>query len=161
MTEEALSNQELAGELLAAGGPATLATLLPDGGPFASYVITAPAPDGAPLMLLSRLAEHTKNLERDPLASLLFVREAPAGAETMTALRLTVRGRCERSADPESRRLFIARHPDAARYADFADFSLFRFEVTAGHMVAGFGRIVSLMREELLHPQAGLVARKK
>ena len=150
MTEEAISNQELARNLLAHGGSAALATLTHDGGPFASYVMTAPAADGSPLMLLSRLAEHTKNLDRDPRASLLFVREPPAGEETMTALRLSLTGRCARDADPKSKRLFLERHPDAARYAGFADFSLFRFDIAAGHMVAGFGRIVALTPEELL-----------
>jgi len=48
------------------------------------------------------------------------------------------------------KRLFVAHHPDAARYAGFSDFSLFRFDIAAGHMVAGFGRIAALPREELL-----------
>src|SRR4051794_25630884 len=148
VSEETLSIQELARELLGEGGAATLATLASDGGPFASYVVTAPAEDGTPLMLLSRLAVHTKNLERDPRASLLFVREPPAGAESMTAVRLTLTGRCARDDDAKARARYVARHPDAERYAGFADFSLFRFEIAAGHLVAGFGRIVSLTREE-------------
>jgi putative heme iron utilization protein len=155
MTEETSSNQELARSLLAAGRSAALATLRPDGGPFASYVSTAPAADGSPLMLLSRLAEHTKNLDRDARASLLFVREPAPGAETMTAARLTLTGRCARDENPEARRLFLQHNPDAARYADFADFSLFRFDITAGHLVAGFGRIVALTREELLDVRVG------
>jgi putative heme iron utilization protein len=150
MTEETLSNHELARNLLSAGGSATLATLRPGGEPFASYVVTAPAADGTPLMLLSRLAEHTKNLERDDRASLLFVREPPAGAESMTAMRLTVTGRCARDADAEAKALYLARHPDASRFAGFSDFSLFRFDIEAGHLVAGFGRIVGLRRAELL-----------
>jgi putative heme iron utilization protein len=149
MTEETLSNQDLARNLLLAGGSATLATLGASGEPFASYVVTAPAADGAPQMLLSRLAEHTKNLERDPRASLLFVREPPAGEEAMTAVRLTVTGRCERDAGAEAKALYLARHPDASRYAGFSDFSLFRFEIAAGHLVAGFGRIVALTSAEL------------
>ena len=135
---------------MAAGGPATLATLAPSGAPFASYAVAAPAADGAPLMLLSRLAEHTKNLERDPRASLLFVREPSPGEEAMTAARLTLSGRCAKESNPDARRLYLARHPDAARYADFSDFSLYRFEVESGHLVAGFGRIVSLSRAELI-----------
>lgn len=152
MTEEVQSNQELAKILLTSGGPAALATLGSGGVPFASYVVTAPSGDGAPLMLLSRLAEHTRNLERDARASLLFVREPPAGEESMTAARLTVTGRCMRDSDAEAKALYIARHPDAARYAGFSDFSLYRFEIEAGHLVAGFGRIVGLKREELLVP---------
>jgi putative heme iron utilization protein len=150
MTEKTISNQELARALLLTGGSATLATLGLGGEPFASYVVTAPAADGAPLMLLSRLAEHTKNLERDARASLLFVREVAPDSEAMTALRLTVTGRCARNGDAEAKAAYLTRHPDAERYAGFSDFSLFRFEIGAGHLVAGFGRIVGLPREELL-----------
>ena len=134
---------------MAAGGAATLATLSAEGAPFASYVVTAPAIDLSPLMLLSRLAQHTKNLDRDPRASLLFVREAEPGDETLTASRLTLTGRCTTEIDPSAKQRFLDRHPDAARYSEFADFSLYRFEVESGYLVAGFGRIVSLTREEL------------
>jgi hypothetical protein len=68
----------------------------------------------------------------------------------MAASRLTLTGTCARGDDPETRALYVARHPDAARYAGFADFSLFRFQITAGHLVAGFGRIVGVTRAELL-----------
>jgi len=149
MADKTQSNQMLARELLAAGGAATLATLTPAGGPFASYVVTAPAGDGAPLMLLSDLAEHAKNLTRDARASLLFVREPEPGSDQMTAMRLTLTGRAAKDADPDGRRRFVARHPEAARYADFSDFSLYRFDIEAGHLVAGFGRIVPLTKQEL------------
>lgn len=133
-----------------AGGAATLATLTAEGAPFASYVVTVAAADGSPLMLLSRLARHTKNLDRDPRASLLFVRDAAPGDETLTASRLTLTGRCEKDGDPDAKRRYLERHPDAARYAEFSDFSLYRFDVEAGHLVAGFGRIVGLTPKELL-----------
>jgi heme iron utilization protein len=152
MSAETQSNQELARILLTAGGPAALATLAAESIPFASYVITAPAVDGSPLMLLSRLAQHTKNLERDPRASLLFVREAAPGDETLTASRLTLTGRCVSDASPISKQRYLDRHPDSVRYAEFSDFSLYRFEVTSGHLVAGFGRIVGLTPKELLVP---------
>ncbi len=148
MTEETWSPEAVGQGLMAAGGSAALATLAHGGGPFASYVVTAPAADGSPLMLLSRLAVHTQNLEHDARASLLFVREA--GEEKMAALRLTLTGRCVNYDDLAARRLFLARNPDATRYANFADFSLYRFEIEAGHLVAGFGRIVGLTREALL-----------
>jgi heme iron utilization protein len=149
MTTETQSNQELARDLLATGDTATLATLTAKGAPFASYVLTAPAIDGSPLMLLSALAQHTKNLERDPRASLLFVREAERGDETLTASRLTLTGGCIRDADLLSRQRYLNRHPDSTRYAEFSDFSLYRFNVESGYLVAGFGRIVGLTREEL------------
>jgi putative heme iron utilization protein len=144
------SNATLARGLMAAGGPASLATIGADGCPFASYVITAMARDGAPLTLLSRLARHAQNLERDARASLLFVREPEPGSESLTAERLTLTGRCAKHDDADSRRRFLERHPDARSYAGFSDFSLYRFEIAAGHLVAGFGRIVDLSADELL-----------
>ena len=134
---------------------AALATLDENGAPFASYVTVAPAADGSPLLLLSRLAVHTKNLQRDARASLLFVREPGPGEEAMTALRLTLSGAVLGDDDTESTRRFLAGNPDAERYSGFADFSLYRFHVSAGHLVAGFGRIVSLSPAELLDPFTG------
>ena len=129
---------------------AALASLDASGAPFASYVTVARAADGSPLLLLSRLALHTQNLTRDPRASLLFVREPQAGEESMTAARLTVSGRMVGESAPDCRERFLARHPDAARYADFADVSLYRLNVAGGHLVAGFGRIVALSRKDLV-----------
>lgn len=143
------SEQQLTRDLVAAGGAATLATLTAEGDPFASYVLTAPDQDGAPLMLLSKLAVHTRNLQRDARASLLYVREADAGSEAMTALRVTLTGSAVKDDDPEMRRRYVARHPDAARYAGFTDFSVYRFEIATAHLVAGFGRIVTLTADEL------------
>lgn len=150
MTPETRSSAALARGLTAAGGAATLATLDQHGGPFASYVVTGTSAEGAPLLILSRLAVHTQNLEGDPRASLLFVREADPGDEAMAASRLTLTGCCFRYDEPKARRLFFAQRPEARRYAGFADFSVYRFEIEAGHLVAGFGRIVSLTRADLL-----------
>jgi putative heme iron utilization protein len=120
---------------------AALATRMADGGwPYASLVLTAADHDGAPILLLSRLAEHTRNLEAEPRASLLF--EAVEGLESpLTGVRATVLGTAERSAEPRLRARFLARHPDAAGYVDFADFGFFRLNVERAHLVAGFGRI--------------------
>jgi putative heme iron utilization protein len=150
MNEKTMSNQALARDLLATGGPAALATLEEGDGPFASYVVTAPGPGGEPRMLLSTLAVHTRNLARDPRASLLVVREPEPGSDVMTAARLSLTGRCVRDDDPASRDAYLERHPDAAGYAGFKDFALYRFEVRAGHLVAGFGRIVGFTRDDLV-----------
>ena len=150
MPAESATPAVLARQLMRQGRTAALATLDEGGGPFASYVTTAPAGDGSPLLLLSRLAAHSRNLRRDQRASLLFVREPDADSETMAALRLTLTGQVLPDSDPDSERLFLAAHPDAARYSGFADFSFHRFSVAAGHLVAGFGRIVGLAPEALL-----------
>ena len=150
----------VARDLMGAGGPASLATLDERGSPFASYVVTAPASDLAPLLLLSKLAAHAKNLDRDPRASLLFVREPAAGSESMAAVRLTLTGRALKDADPDLLRRYVARHPDAERYAGFGDFSIYRFEMEAGHLVAGFGRIVGITPAEITAAEDASARRK-
>ena len=146
----------LARALITSTRSAALATLDRGGGPFASFVLVAPGPDNVPFLLLSRLALHTRNLQSDPRASLLMVGTSPDEASAAT-LRLTLTGRVVGDDNPEGSRLFLAAHPEAARYADFTDFGFYRFDVEAGHLVAGFGRITSLDRSELgqTHPAHG------
>ncbi len=127
-----------------------LATLDADGGPFASFVTTAPAPDGRPLLLLSDLARHTKNLKRQPQCSMLFVGEGGDQADPLVRCRVTLTGRLERAVDQDAARIqYCAVNKSAADYAGFGDFSLYRMDVSGGHLVAGFGRIAELSVEDL------------
>ena len=134
---------------------ATLATALPGGAPYASLVLLATAPDGAPLLLISDLAQHTVNIAAEPRVALLL--DGPAGRdEPLTGPRVTLLGRAGRSAEDGLRARFLARHPSAALYAGFADFHLYRVAVERAHLVAGFGRIDWIAAADLLPP--GLAA---
>ncbi len=128
-------------QLIRAADRATLATnLAGENWPYASFVMVACDFSAAPLLLISDLAEHTKNITRDSRASLLF--EATAGLETpLTGLRATVLGRLELCADDALLARYARRHPDAAGYLEFADFNLYRLRPERIHMVAGFGAI--------------------
>lgn len=130
---------------------ATLATALAAGAwPYASLVLTAVDHDASPILLLSRLAEHTRNLEAEPRACLLF--DGTEGLESpLTGARASVLGRAERTAEGRLRERFLARHPDAAGYVGFADFGFFRFNVERAHLVAGFGRIHWAERADVLY----------
>lgn len=135
--------------LLRGARQATLATAAPGGWPFASLVLIALGSDGAPLLLLSDLAEHSKNIVADDRVALLI--DGTAGLEDpLSGPRLTVLGRAARSPDPDHRRRFLERHPGAEQYADFDDFAMYRLAVERGHLVAGFGRIHWLDAAELL-----------
>lgn len=149
MPADSAETAALARSLIKETRTAALATLDASGGPFASYVSTAPADDLSPLMLLSRLAVHTRNLQRDPRASLLLVRQPPPGSETLAAVRLTLTGHVAPDEDPSSTIRFLACQPDATRYSGFSDFAVYRLSIAAGHLVAGFGQIVSLTPDEL------------
>jgi putative heme iron utilization protein len=118
------------------------------GRPFVSLVATACDSDATPLLLLSDLAQHTKNLIADASVSLLF--EDVAGhADPLAGPRLTLLGRAERCDDPRAAARFAARHPTSASYSGFADFHLYRVVVGQGHLVAGFGRIAWIEAAEL------------
>lgn len=137
---------------------ATLATLDRDSGhPHGSLVAVATEPDGAPILLLSGLALHTRNLAKDARASLLLDGTA-AGREALTGPRVTVVGRIERTDSPVARRRYIAKHPSAEMFAGFGDFAFYRLDVDHAHLVAGFGRIERIEGPDLVSPVAGAEA---
>lgn len=128
--------------LLRAGRSASLATLGADGAPFVSLVNVATMPDGSPILLMSRLAAHTRHVERDDRVSLLIA-EAGEG-DPLSHPRLTISGQARRADEAATRAAlrtrFLARHPQSALYADFADFSFWRVEVSLAHVNGGFAR---------------------
>ena len=110
-----------------------------DGWAYVSLVTVACDGDGSPLLLLSDLAEHTRNLAADSRGSLLF--EAASGrVNPQTGPRVSVLGRIEKSRDDRHLRRFLARHHSASLYAGFGDFFIYRMTVERAHYVAGFGR---------------------
>ena len=120
-----------------------------DGWPYVSLVSVATDHDGAPLLLLSDLSAHAKNLEDDDRASLLF--DATGELEDpLAGERVTLLGRLVRTTAPDHRARYLARHPAAVRYADFRDFAFYRMSVERAHLVAGFGRIHWLDGAEVL-----------
>lgn len=129
---------------------ATLATLDHDGGhPYASLVDVAASAEHTPLMLLSDLARHTRNLTADRRASLLIDRRGREGG--LADSRVTVIGTAERSAEAGDREAYLARHPQARAWADLGDFAVWRLAPSSFHLVAGFGRIRTVTAAEVLH----------
>jgi heme oxygenase (biliverdin-IX-beta and delta-forming) len=118
------------------------------GHPYASLILLATEPGGAPTFLISRLALHTRNLEKDPRASVLIDGTGGLG-DPLTGGRLTLTGVARPSTSPTALRRFLARHPSDG-YARFADFSMYELEIARGHYIGGFGRIVDLSPTPLL-----------
>ena len=132
-----------------------LATMHSESGyPYASLITLATDADGAPVFLISTLARHTANLAKDPRASIL-IDATGALADPLQGARVTLTGTAERTPDENVRRRFLARHPDAAFYADFPDFSFWRLQLDTAHYIGGFGRIFDLDAADLLVPGAG------
>jgi putative heme iron utilization protein len=136
---------------------AALATSLTDaakeegGWPYASLALVAVDHDLSPILLLSDLAEHSKAIATDNRVSLLF--DGTQGLDQpLTGPRVTLLGRALRTTEETARRRFLARHPDAAMYAGFADFSFYRVNMARAHLVGGFGKIRWLSAAELAPP---------
>jgi len=121
----------------------------PSGAPYASLITLATDAGGAPLLLISTLARHTRNLVEDPRASIL-IDGTDAAADPLQGARLTLSGKAEKVNGEAERRRFLARHPEAELYADFPDFSFWRLALEGAHYIGGFGRIVDLAASDLL-----------
>ena len=142
-------------KLLREGRSGALATLMAGtGDPYCSLVNVATAADGEPLLLLSRLALHTKNILADPRVSLMIDERKPG--DPLEGARVMLMGSASTTDDPEARRRYLDRQPEAGRFAGFGDFAFYRVTLTRAHLVAGFGRIVDLEPGEILLDLAGL-----
>lgn len=145
--------------LIRAAASATLATQA-GGQPFASLVTPAAAADGAPLLLLSSLSEHTRQLRAEPRCALLFTGQ-PESANPQTAPRVTLTGLAAEvpaAEVPALKARWLARHPYAAMYADFGDFALWQVAPGGALLVGGFARASRIRLAELLPDQAAVAA---
>jgi putative heme iron utilization protein len=139
---EAKGGATLARELLASQRVAVLATISTrhGGAPFTSLAPFALTARGEPLLLLSALAQHTRNLEADPRASLFVHDPAAAADDPRTAPRLSLSGRVRLVApadEPDARARYLARHPEG-RGLFALDFALFELTVEEAQLVGGF-----------------------
>jgi putative heme iron utilization protein len=130
-------------QLLEAERQGVLATLSArrPGWPFTSVAPYATSGDGEPLLLLSELAEHTRNLRQDPRCSLL-VQDSTAADDPQAGARVALMGTLEPLAgqlhgDAEPR--YTTRHPQAARYLLLGDFHLWVLHLEEARYVNGFG----------------------
>ena len=136
----------LARSLLRRSRRGALATLMAGSGdPYCSLVNVASYPDGSPILLISRLAVHTRNILGDSRVSLML--DERAGGDALEGSRIMLGGRAEEAAASELQilyRRYLSAHPSAEVFVNFKDFSFFRIRPSGVHLVAGFGRIVDL-----------------
>ena len=142
----------LARSLLRRSRQGALATLTPGSGdPYCSLVNVASHPDGSPILLISRLALHTRNLLGDARLSLML--DERAEGDPLEGSRIMLAGLAEQASGDDVailRRRYLNAHPSSEVFVDFKDFSFFGIRPTGAHLVAGFGRIVDLKPEQFL-----------
>jgi heme iron utilization protein len=140
-------------QLLRSVDRAALGTADGAGAPYVSLVMLAVDHHAAPLLLLSDLADHTKNFTRDPRVSLLV--DGTVGmASPLAGARATLMGRIEPATGPHDLARYISRHPDAAGFAGFTDFNLYTVRLERAHLVQGFGQIYWIDAADVLFAAA-------
>ena len=123
-----------------------------DGFPFGSvspYVLDY---EGHPVILISTLAEHTKNIDADPRVSLIV---HPCAEDMQAAGRVTLVARAEPLPDKAG---FGARYlrylPQAEGYFAMHDFHFYRLRVEDVRFIGGFGKIHWIRPERYAPPAA-------
>jgi heme iron utilization protein len=146
------NGSRLARSLLRRSRQGALATLMAgNGDPYCSLVNVASHADGSPILLISRLALHTRNILADNRVSLML--DERAAGDPLEGARIMLAGRAEEAAGEAAgmlRRRYLNAHPSAEAFVDFKDFSFFRIVPSGAHLVAGFGRIIDLQPAQLL-----------
>ena len=182
MSERATRDSEIAGrarQWLLSTTNATLCTRcsdeeMPDW-PFGSLTPFALTETGAPIVLISEIAEHTRNLAKDPRVA-LFVQDPQAEGDPQASWRLTVMGRARRVRarstlrpehgsedalvleDDAFRALharYSSRVPDAPRYFEAHRFGYWQIEPLRVRAIGGFGAIHWLEGDAILRDPVG------
>jgi putative heme iron utilization protein len=156
-----LTPAEEARTLLARTNVGALATLTSDGDPWASLITYGALDDGSPVLCVSRLAEHGRNLQADARASIVVTQPDPP-ADPLAAARVTLAGRAAKPQDEQvveaAREAHLRAVPAAAVYIDFSDFSLWVLHVERVRWVGGYGRMDSASGLAYAEAQADPVA---
>src|SRR6202158_5430770 len=118
---------KVARSLLRRSRQGALATLMAGGGsPYGSLVNVASHADGSPILLISHLALHTRNILTDSRVSLML--DERAEGDPLEGSRIMLAGRAEEAgADelPVLRRRYLNAHPSAEAFVNFEDFFFF------------------------------------
>ncbi|HXZ96725.1 MAG TPA: DUF2470 domain-containing protein [Burkholderiales bacterium] len=128
------------------------------GHPFGSITPYILDHDACPVILISTLAEHTKNIENDRRVSLL-VHEA--GANVQAEARITVLGDCARMQDQEQVKTRYLRYfPNASGYFDTHDFFFYRIAPIMIRYIGGFGEIHWVEAQSFTAPENKFAAQE-
>jgi putative heme iron utilization protein len=128
--------------LVEKGKMASLATIYKDGTPFTSLVPYALDSEGRPIIFISELAIHTKNLNKKSSCSLM-VSEID-NKDLFNSARLTYMGEMKKVPKSEidkAKKAYLIKYPDAEYLLDLEDFSFYYLEIKKIYYIGGFGDI--------------------
>jgi putative heme iron utilization protein len=138
----------------AEGGVLSTHSLLHPGYPYGSALPCATDAQGRPLILISHLAEHTKNILADNRVSFLV---SPVDAQLQQQARVTVVGDA-RLLPKEGREQgrYLRLHPEAENYLAIGGFDFYCIEPRQARFIGGFGSMNWVDGDKLLAPPCEL-----
>ncbi|MGB5835345.1 MAG: pyridoxamine 5'-phosphate oxidase family protein [Thiohalocapsa sp.] len=120
------------------------------GYPFGSVIPLCLDQTARPLLLLSHLAQHSRNLAADPRCALTLF-ERPPG-EIQQGRRLTCVADCHTCDDADALARYCRHFPNGRLYAAQLRFRLFRMEPRGFHFNGGFATARWLGKDRILIP---------
>ncbi len=135
--------------------------------PYATFVMVAFDYDCSPLILLSNLSEHTKNINKNNIVSIMFCEEQQfldyfpkfkkevkpnkflSYEDPMSRPRVTVIGEIQKGDANYQKKRFISRHPESKLYASFSDMNIYKLNIKSAHLTGGFANVKWFDNEEL------------
>ena len=123
-----------------------------EGWPFGSISPYTATNTGEPIILISEIAEHTRNLRADARVSLI-VQDSNAIKDPQAGARATLIGYAMPVPGPyleDASRRYLELFPNSASFFDAHDFTLFQIRVSKVRFIGGFGEIYWLDRHEII-----------
>jgi putative heme iron utilization protein len=152
-TDKAISNARI---LLRSQEKALLSThsVAKAGYPFGSVTTYMTDAQGHPIIYISHLAQHTRNIKQDPKISLLV--SSDHEQDINAGARLTILGTAQLvdvQAEPELTEQFYLQFPESRAYQNTHDFNFYRIHTEHVRFIGGFGQIHWLKTEQFLLPE--------
>jgi heme iron utilization protein len=126
-----------------------------EGAPFVSMISVARPDDGSAFYVhVSRLAQHTRDMDADPRVSLMLAEPDDGRADPQTLARLSIQCRAEKIARTDEsyaaiQKLYLSQFPASEQLFSFGDFGLWKLTPEKARFVAGFARAFNVSLSEL------------
>jgi heme iron utilization protein len=160
MSEATGNNGDAARRFLRGQHSGVLATISQRvaGFPFGSVAPFIPDQAGCPVILISTLAEHTRNIDADSRVSLIV---QPYSPDMQVVGRVTVLGHARRLEDKTALGpRYLRFHPQAESYFAMHDFGFYRIEPVRIRYIGGFGKIHWVEPAQYLFAETALTAQE-
>ena len=136
--------------------------------PYNTFVMVAFDYDCSPLLLLSDLSDHTKNINENNTVSILFyedfrniinfpifnskkLNKEIDYEDPMSRPRVTIVGKLNMTKSKSHKERFISRHPASKLYSDFKDMNIYKLNIISGDLTGGFAQVKMFNKNDLIY----------